>query len=300
MSDSTTAVGSLFDVQRTVIDQTIDAQETINRKGLDLTRRAVKPLVDAAPGSGREAGDRIDDAFDRLDETQAGLLEDAQYLAETPVDTSERTAEWAVAFFDRQADRLQEAGETAEEATEAVADTAEETVAEVAGTAEDAAETAADTTEDAVEETADTTTDAAGSAGDVAAAIASDFRAEIEAASEAFETLEDVDESAVEALAETGIETLSDLADARAETVADVADTTEERAEEWVDAAVAHEGEGVSDLEGVGQTYTERLADAGIRTQAQLARTSAHEVAEAADVGEDQAVAWVQRARDDV
>ena len=300
MSDSSTAVSSLFDVQRTVIDRTIDAQETINRQGIDLTRRAVKPLVDATPGSGREATDRVDDAFDRLDETQAELLADARYLAETPVDTSERTAEWAMAFFDRQADRLQGAGEAAEETTGEVAETTEETAAETAETAEDAAETPADATEGAVEETVDAAAEAADSSGDVAEAVADDFQAEIWSASEEFETLADVDETAVEALADTGIETLADLADARAETVADVADTTEQRAEEWVDAAVAHEGEGVSDLEGVGETYTERLADAGIRTQAQLARTSAHEVAEAADVSEDQAVAWVQRARDDV
>lgn len=299
MSDSSTAVGSLFDVQRTIIDQTIDAQETINRQGLDLTRRMTKPLVDATPGAGREAADRVDDAFDRLDETQADLLADARDVAETPVDTSERLTEWGLSFFDRQVGRLEDVEETAEEVTQEVAETAEATAAEVGDAAEDTAEDVADATGDTVEAAADAAADEA-DADDVAAAITADFREEVEAASEEFETLAAVDETALEELVDTGIETLADLSTARAETVAEVADTTDERAQEWIDAAVAHDGEGVSDLEGVGDTYAERLAEAGIRTQDQLARTSAHEVAETADVSEDQAVAWIQRAKDGI
>jgi polyhydroxyalkanoate synthase len=54
----------------------------------------------------------------------------------------------------------------------------------------------------------------------------------------------------------------------------------------------------LADLEGIGATYADRLAAAGVRTQGDLARTSAEEVAETADVSEERAGEWVQQAQD--
>lgn len=289
MSESTSAIGSLFDAQRTIIDQAIETQEEINRQGLDLTRRAVKPLVDVAP-AGRNATDRVDDAFDRLDETQSDVLGQIQRAAERPVDTSEDATEWGIDFVDRQVGRLQSAGETVEEVTGEVAESAEETVEETAEAAAETAEGVAEDADDAAQEAVETSEDVA--------RVVDDLRTEFDAASDEYDVFEDVDERAAEGLAATGIETLSELATARPETVADATSTTQANAEEWIDAAAAHEGDAVSDLEGVGETYSDRLAATGIRTQDQLARTSAHEVAEIAEVSEDRAVDWVNRAQE--
>lgn len=299
MSESSTTIGSLFDAQRTIIDRTIETQQTINSQGLDLTRRAVRPVVGAAVGSGSNAEEQVDDAFETLDETQATMLEDVQYVAERPVDTSQSAAEWGIGLLDRQVGRIQPAGETAEQVTGEVADSAEETAEAVADSAEETAEGVAEATEVAVAETTDATREAVETSEAVTEDAVDDLQVRIDEASDEFAALEDVDETAVEGLAATGIETLSDLATAHSEAVADASDVTEDAAEEWIDAAVAYEGDAVSDLEGVGETYSHRLAAAGIRTQDQLARTSAHEVAEVAEVAEDRAVEWVQRAQDE-
>ena len=270
MSNSST-IGSLFDAQRTLIGQTFETQETINRQGLDLTRQAVGPLFGATLGTEEE----VDETFARLDDTQAQMLEEARNVAEQPVDASEEIARWSMDFFDNQVGRFQSAGETAGDVAGDVAETTEETVEDAADTAEDVADSTADVAEDVVE----------------------DLQAEFEAAAEEFDALDAVDETATQGLAAEGIETLSDLASAQAEAVADAAYTTESEAEAWIEAAVEHEGESLADLEGIGETYSDRLADAGIRTVDQLARTSAAEVAEVAGIDEDRAGEWIQQAQ---
>lgn len=286
MSESSTAIGSLFDAQRTIIDQTFETQATINRQGLDLTRSAVKPVVGATVGSDGDAEAQVDDAFQRLEETQADLLEEAQYLAEQPVDGSERAAQWSADFFERQVERLQGAAETEAEMVEDVAESAEET-----------AEDAADATQDAVEETAEAAEDAAESATDAADEVVEDLQDDLESAAEEFDAFEDVDATAAEGLAAEDIESVADLASASVETVADAATTTQNRAEAWIEAAVEHEDVALADLEGIGETYSERLTAAGVRTVDQLARTSAAEVAEIAEVDEDRAGEWIQQAQ---
>ena len=294
MSESSTAIGTVFDAQRTIIDQTFETQKAINRQGLDLTRSAVKPVFGATGRSGGDAEAQVDDAFSRVDETQADLLAEAQHLAEQPVDGSERIAQWSVDFFESQVDRLQEAGETAEDVAEDVAESTEE----LAESAEETAEEAADAAQDAAEETAQAAQEATDSVADVADDVVEDLQDDLEGAAEEFDALDDVDETAAEGLAADGIASLSDLASAQVEAVADAAYTTGNQAEEWIEAAVEHEGVALADLEGIGETYSDRLNAAGIRTVDQLARTSAAEVADVAGVDEDRAAEWIQQAQD--
>lgn len=295
MSESSTAIGRLFDTQRTIIDRTFETQETINRQGLDLTRNAVKPVVEATVGGDGDAEAQVDDAFERLDETQADLLEEFQFVAEQPVDTSERAAQWSADFVESQVERLQEAEETAEDVAEDVAESTEELAESAEETTEDAAEAAQDT----VEETANAAEQATDSVADVADDVVDELQDDFEEAAEEFDELGEVDETAAEGLAADGIESLSDLASAQVETVADAGYTTQDQAEEWIEAAVDYEGVALADLEGIGETYSDRLNAAGIRTVDQLARTSAAEVAEVTEVDEDRAAEWVQQAQDE-
>ena len=298
MSEPST-LGALFDTPRTLLDRTVETQTTINSRGLDLTRRAVKPVVGTALGSGGGAEERVDDAFESLDETQAQLLEEVQHVAERPIDTSEDAAEWGVEFVDVQVGRLQEAGEAAQDVTGEVARSTEETAGEVADAAEETAEGAAEVTQATIEDTADAAQAAADSANDVGEDVVEDLLAEIDEAADEVDALDDLDESAAAGLAGAGVETVSDLATARVEAVADAAAVSRERAEAWIEGAVEYEDVDLADLEGIGETYSDRLAGAGVRTVDQLARTSAEAVAEIAEVDEDRAAEWIQRAQDE-
>lgn len=275
-------MGSLFDAQRTIIDRTFETQEAINRQGLDLTRQAVGPLFGATMGTEEE----VDETFDRLDDTQAQMLEEARHVAEQPVDASEEITRWSIDFFDSQVGRFQSAGETAGDVA-----------GEVAESTESAAEEAAETTEEVAEETADAAESAADSTADVAEEVVEDLQAEVEEAAEEFEELDAIDETTARGLAGEDVETLSDLASAQVEMVADVAEANQDEAEEWIEAAIEYEDVALADLEGIGETYSDRLADDGIRTVDQLARTSAAEVADVAGVDEDRAGEWIQQAQ---
>jgi len=70
--------------------------------------------------------------------------------------------------------------------------------------------------------------------------------------------------------------------------------TPEERLASAIDAA--GDARSVEEVEGIGSTYADRLADAGIGSAAGLAAADPEEVAEAADVSESRASEWIERA----
>ena len=78
------------------------------------------------------------------------------------------------------------------------------------------------------------------------------------------------DDSAVENILGDGVESLSALTSADASAVAEATDATEATAQELIDTAVDREGVNVADLEGIGATYADRLAAAGVRRQGDL------------------------------
>ena len=282
MSESSTPLDSVFDTQRTLITRTIETQEEISRQSLDLTRQAVRPLADAAPAEDAES--QVEEAFDRIEETRSDVFREVQNAAEETVDASEDAAAWSF-------EMLEDARDTVESGTEEVV----EETREVAGE---------------VEETADGTEDVAETATDDVEAAAEEFRDGLEngvdATTDEFEEfygtleseLDEFDENAVENLLDEGVESLSDLTTADVSSVAEAVDTTEDEARDLVDVAVDREDENIADLEGIGRTYSDRLADSGIRTQSDLSRTSAEAVADVAGVSEDRAAEWVQRAQE--
>jgi len=70
--------------------------------------------------------------------------------------------------------------------------------------------------------------------------------------------------------------------------------TPHERLASTIDAA--GDGRPVVEVEGIGSTYAERLADAGIESTAGLAVADPEEVAAAADVSASRAAEWIERA----
>ncbi|MFB6311503.1 MAG: helix-hairpin-helix domain-containing protein [Salinirussus sp.] len=54
----------------------------------------------------------------------------------------------------------------------------------------------------------------------------------------------------------------------------------------------------IQEITGIGPTYAERLADAGIETIADLAEADASSVAEAAETSQSRARDWIEQARD--
>jgi len=67
-------------------------------------------------------------------------------------------------------------------------------------------------------------------------------------------------------------------------------------AERLASAIDAGDARSVEEVEGIGSTYADRLADAGIGSAAGLAAADPEEVAEAADVSESRASEWIERA----
>ena len=51
--------------------------------------------------------------------------------------------------------------------------------------------------------------------------------------------------------------------------------------------------------EGIGQTYSDRLAAANVRTASQLSRTSIEDVSEIAQVNEGRASDWINQAQEE-
>lgn len=57
-------------------------------------------------------------------------------------------------------------------------------------------------------------------------------------------------------------------------------------------------GEPVESIKGIGPTYSDRLADAGLGTVTELAQAEPEAVADAAQTGTTKAANWIERAQD--
>lgn len=87
--------------------------------------------------------------------------------------------------------------------------------------------------------------------------------------------------------------TAADGVDATERTV----DAVEEATDTATDTAEAADDVPVVTLDGIGATYSSRLAAAGLGTVRDLAAASVEEVAEVAQVGTDRAAEWIDRAQ---
>lgn len=307
-----------------MINQTIETQRSLARQGLELTRQGTKSAVGIVPDNEQRTRDRVDDVFDDIESTQDDVLDNVQDLAVRGVNGSEDLANsyFGVlgASFDAQestTEQLEQATEETidkvENAAEETLETTEETVEEVGETAEDTVDTAEDETEDMaddVEDMADDVEDevddvvsdpdetldledAIGTSPDATRADVEDFRAELTGE---FDDIEDRD---IGSFVEEEIETLSDLTEAATENVASALGVDDERADEVIDHAVDQEATAIEDIEGIGQTYSDRLAAADVRTASQLSRTSIEDVSEIAQVNEERASDWINQAQEE-
>ncbi|WP_232701015.1 helix-hairpin-helix domain-containing protein [Halobacterium wangiae] len=98
------------------------------------------------------------------------------------------------------------------------------------------------------------------------------------------------DESETEDEPEADVEEAEpDVEEAEAETEADAAEE---------DAEPADDGEPVTDLDGIGPAYAERLENAGVSTVAELAAADPEELAEQIDLSAKRVGRWVDSAND--
>ncbi len=302
-----------IDVQQnaaeTLVDRSMEAQRTAHRQGVDAFRQLLHTQLGSFDGWYTDeirtnVDDNLDavvdaqeDAMDEIERNVHAVVEElnqqqrelffesleaflrAHEEAEAQTVESVRQAESAARTVQDEArETARTAQESVGEATEAAADATGTVVEETADAAEETAETAAAATEDVAEETADLTEDVA---------------------EETAETTEDV--------AEETAETTEDIAEETAETTEDIAEETAEAGQEAAEAAAAEgaadesedeeEEHQLEDIDGLGETYAQRLHDAGIQSFTHLAQADAETIAEAADVSEDRAEGWSEKAR---
>lgn len=97
---------------------------------------------------------------------------------------------------------------------------------------------------------------------------------------------------------ETGTEATTETEDGDTSDTADESETTDgsDASDEEHQAETATTS--VVELKGIGPAYSDRLADAGIETVAELAAADAGELAPALNVGEGRVRRWIDRARE--
>jgi len=154
--------------------------------------------------------------------------------------------------------------------------------------------------EDAVKGTDTARSEAAVETDDSAASDSEDAESESPSADE-FETIaDDTDDGDTEA--ETDDESDTETADAEAEAADDEAAegaTESAPADETggVDAAAGSD-DPVTELNGIGPAYGDRLAGAGIETVGELAGADAAELADQIELGESRVAGWVEQANE--
>ena len=143
------------------------------------------------------------------------------------------------------------------------------------------------TTDDDTTDTADTTTD-----DDTTDTTTDDAAAD--------DTAADVDETAAEPRddeAAAGGDSPETVADDTEETADDTEETADDATDTTNDTAEP-EDVPVAEIRGIGPAYSDRLADAGVETVAELAATDAETVASATELSEKRVSTWIQRAAD--
>ncbi|MBX0302623.1 helix-hairpin-helix domain-containing protein [Haloarcula salinisoli] len=160
--------------------------------------------------------------------------------------------------------------------------------------------------EDAVKGTETASSEGAAEPGD-SAADSDDAEDEAPAADE-FETLADEDETAEEAAADAEAADAEETGEAETEGVDETEETDAEETDD-ADAEAVDEAEETTDTEtvegstdpvtelnGIGPAYGDRLAGAGIETVGELAAADAAELADQIELGESRVAGWIEQA----
>lgn len=309
----------------------LKSQESVQRQGVELLQAGthsylstVDAMTPGARTSTAQLRRRTDEAFEQLKHNHADLFESVEHEAEQGLDSYEELSAEYLDALDEQLDvlldahediqsqsvealeeleaRTEEFGERFEDDLDESMDRAEEMQARIEEQIEEQTEQAEQFQGQLESQLDEMQTELDRQAAQMQRSaesieIESESNGEMSPAGDGdeaestldVETVDGIGPSYAEDLRAEGIETVDDLATADAGTVAEATGVSEERAEEWIEET------GTETLEGIGTTYTDRLADAGIETMADLNAAGAETVAEAADVSEDQAETWIEQ-----
>jgi len=247
MSQLNSPVSTMFDVQRTAIEQsrkamtqTIEAQQQfaesmmdfdaakqMNGRGYEAAHTMVDAYFDAIEATvPAEQATALEDVrttmLDQLDALEANQTEALETFEATVADATELTNEGLDAFLaalDEQIDAMLELHGDLETQTVETVDEFERNLEQL----EAQVETLQDQLEDASGAIADSTEEM--------------VAVQVEATGESLESLPGLGATYATRLQEQGIESLQTLTDANADVVAEVADVSTEQAEAWIDAA---------------------------------------------------------------
>lgn len=253
MNQTTTAVGVVFDLQRTAIEGTHEAV----RRGIRSQQEFGEALVDFGPATqanerGYEAVRTVVDAyFDSVEAVTPGqqdLLADVRAAVDEQLDALEASHVEAVETVEA---NVQEEGEIAaelgaelvavlDEQFEAVLSAHEDVEAQTLEAVEgfeaqlEAFEAQVEDVREQVEDATDELVDAS---DEVAETARQQVTAQVEAASEALQAIDGLGSTYAGRLQDQGIESLEALAEANADLVAEAADVSRQQAETWIEAA---------------------------------------------------------------
>jgi predicted flap endonuclease-1-like 5' DNA nuclease len=133
MSDTSAPFGAVVSTQRRFIDGAIEAQRSLSRGGLRLTRRSATAVVGIVPDDEDRAAERLDEFFDGIASAQDDVFDGLQDAIGGGLDRVEGTTGEAV---DAAADVAEGVGAELEDATETVESGVEGAVGAADGAAE--------------------------------------------------------------------------------------------------------------------------------------------------------------------
>lgn len=102
----------------------------------------------------------------------------------------------------------------------------------------------------------------------------------------------------IEAETEAAVKGVETTADATPETETPDTDEDDTEAESAAGEETEEESEPVETVKGIGSTYADRLAGAGVETVADLLAADAGDVAEETDISQSRLETWQERAQD--
>lgn len=247
MSQTNSAIDTMFDVQRATIEQSRDAFEQTIAAQQNFVRTmtefdSVKQMNDR---SYEAAHTMLDVYFDALESMMPSdrttVLEDVHDTMVEQLDTLETNQSDALDTFEA---TVQDATDVTDEGLEAFVAALDEqldTLLELHGDVEtqtlesvDEFEGNLERIEAQVEEIQNRIEDAS---GDIADSTGEMVELQVEATGESIESLPGLGTTYATRLQEQGIETLETLTEANVDVIAEAADVSTEQAEEWIDAA---------------------------------------------------------------
>ncbi|NHN42823.1 hypothetical protein G9C85_14475 [Halorubellus sp. JP-L1] len=247
MSQLNAPVSTMFDVQRTMIEQSHEAMT----QSIDAQQQFVQSMMDVDAAKqlnerGYEAAHGMVDAyFDTLEATlptdQATALEDVRTTMVEQLDALEANQTEALEAFEASVEDATEVTDDGFEAFLAALDEQIDATLELHGDVEHQTLESVDEFEHNLEQLETQVGEIQAKLEDASDAIADSteemVEVQFEATGESLESLPGLGATYAQRLQEQGIETVQTLTEANADAIAEIADVSTEQAEAWIDAA---------------------------------------------------------------